>query len=233
MSSAETNWLETSPGRVRAPPRSPCALSVSGSAAASCGRVSAPWARRASRRSPSGRRRSCGAASKSYTPSPAAAAASRKRAAVPASAQNTAASAAGGGPPAPVTRRSPPRRFTAMPRLHSAAANASVSPASSAPRSTDSPAARPASSRARLVMLLEPGTRTRTSRPGRAGRMLRGWEAWAAFMDRMIPQRLSRSSEGRRRPTAHVRAGAAARPSLGGPCPGDAGQLPSRREYSS
>ena len=64
MSSALTNWLEVSPGSRRLPPASPPARSVSGSAPASSGSVRAPCARSAWSRRPSGRRRSCGAASK-------------------------------------------------------------------------------------------------------------------------------------------------------------------------
>ena len=62
---------------------------------------------------------------------------------------------------------------TATPRLRRPAANASVSPASSAPRSTERPDASPASSSARLVTLFDPGTRTAASSPGRTGRIAR------------------------------------------------------------
>ena len=109
---------------------------------------------------------------------------------MPASAQNTSASVAGNGPPAPSTTTSSPCRSTATPRLRRPPANAFASSASRAPRSTDRPVARPASSSARLVTLLEPGTRTRASRPGRAGRMLRGVLARAEVIARMISQGL-------------------------------------------
>src|SRR5690606_20739531 len=105
-----------------------------------------------------GRSRMRALPSRRKRPSPSAAAAAKKRMLVPDSRSSSSASRAGSGPPAPTTVTSVPRASTRAPSLSSACTITSESSATRAPRSVLTPSASAATTSARLVRLLLPGT---------------------------------------------------------------------------
>src|SRR4051794_29126280 len=157
-SSAEMNWLEAEASMITRPPRTrPRPSTLNGSTPRPSSSTTTPSPRRPRSTSCMGRDRACGSPSKSTGPSASAATGGTKRITVPARPQWTLT------PPwsrAGVTFQSSPSLSTPAPIWPSAAAINSVSRERSAWRTTLGPFESAASTRARFVRDLEPGSRT-------------------------------------------------------------------------
>ena len=154
-SRAETNWLDPEASSTTLPPGTcPAPPTVNGRRSPS---TRTPSARRAVRTSPTGRVRMCGSPSKATSPSASPATGGTKRVTVPASPQSTAT------PPvsrAGSTCQSSPEVSIRVPSAARAPAISSVSRDRRARRTTLGPSARAASTSARLVSDLLPGSDT-------------------------------------------------------------------------
>ena len=164
-SSAETNWLEAEASITTVPPRTrPVPDTVKGRVPRSPSSTRTPRVRRASRTADIGRVRACGSPSKATSPLARAATGGTNRITVPARPQSTVPPRSRLGK----TSQSSSDVITVDPSVDSAVAISSVSRERRARRTTEGPSDSAASTSARLVSDLEPGSSTRTSTGARA-----------------------------------------------------------------
>ena len=165
-SSAETNWDDAEASMTTCPPcTDPVPRTSNGKAPRPASSMSTPRVLSAASTSPTGRLRMCGSPSKATRPDDSPATGGTKRSTVPARPQSTSASRSNGPG---VTGQSAPDVSTRAPSAVSAAAIRVVSRERSARRTTDGPSARAASTSARLVRDLLPGSETTASTGPRA-----------------------------------------------------------------
>ena len=174
ISSAETNCEETAASIRAAPPStppSPTSISTGGHPLFRSARTATPSAANASSSGPTGRSRIRWLPSSRNRPRPRVRKPSRKRIAVPAPPASSSRPRAGMAPARPSTtiRAADSSMATSKPSVPSAAAIRRVSSLRPAPEIVERPSAIAASSSARLVMLLEPGTLTAASNGCRSG----------------------------------------------------------------